>query len=274
MTSTRPLARDPTTPLPPENAYGHTKKLRFILDALREFRAEQQRPLQVMDFGCGNGAAVTRFLAAPDMDLHGVDIHAPSLGYARATFGGSGIHFHKEVPPDIWFDAIVYADVLEHLDDPESFVRDHVARLIPGGMVIGAIPNGYGPFEMEHRVNRILPLRHLAAGAAHLRRKARKAVALQAEPSIVKGTPLPYNHQSGHVIFFTRRRLRELLRSAGLTLTAFSHGSVFCGPFSTPLIRGSLVRANVRLADGLPYWAVSTWYFAARLPEGVGGSSR
>ena len=39
------------------------------------------------------------------------------------------------------FDCIIYADVLEHMAEPERLLREHVALLEPGGCVIISIPN-------------------------------------------------------------------------------------------------------------------------------------
>src|SRR5262249_8661342 len=131
---------------PPENIYGHTKKLRFIRRHLAESRRAAGRPLAVLDFGCGNGSAVSRFLLGDDVDYTGVDFHRPSLAHAREHFGSPRARFCDAVPRGAAFDVIVYADVLEHLDDPLSLLRAHVRQLNDGGLVIGSVPNGYGPF--------------------------------------------------------------------------------------------------------------------------------
>ena len=39
------------------------------------------------------------------------------------------------------FDCLIYADVLEHLPDPESIIRDHVHLLTPNAAVIVSVPN-------------------------------------------------------------------------------------------------------------------------------------
>ena len=246
-------------PLPPENAYGHTKKLRFILEALDRQRVRKGRPLRVLDFGCGNGAAVTQYLAAPDIELHGVDIHPASLDYAKSHFGSDRVQFHPAVPPDLTFDAVVYADVLEHLDVPADTLRAHVRQLAPDGIVVGAIPNGYGPFEIEHKLEHVFHLQRLVGALGSFRRRLRGAVAAVESP-----IPLPYNHESGHLTFFTRSHLKRTLAEAGLTMRSFGHGSLFCGPWSTPFMSGRLSGINTRLADGLPYWLVSVWYFEAQ----------
>ncbi len=73
---------DETLPLPPENHYGHTKKLRFIRAAVAAHRAALGRDIAVLDFGCGNGPAVSRYLIGPGVRFTGVDVHARSLGHA------------------------------------------------------------------------------------------------------------------------------------------------------------------------------------------------
>jgi SAM-dependent methyltransferase len=248
----------PSVTLPPENAYGHTKKLRYILETLDRQRKRKNGPLRVLDFGCGNGAAVTQYLAAPDIELHGVDIHAASLNYARSHFGNDRVQFHPAVPPDLTFDAIVYADVLEHLDVPADTLRAHVGQLALDGVIVGAIPNGYGPFEIEHKLERVFPLQRLIGAFGTFRRRLRGLDTRTSGP-----TPLPYNHESGHLTFFTRSQLDRTLAEAGLTMRSFGHGSVLCGPWSTPFMSGRLSGINTRLADNLPSWVVSVWYFEA-----------
>lgn len=244
------------TALPPENIYGHTKKLRFLLAALERMRARRGGSIHVLDFGCGNGTAVTRFLAAPGVRLHGVDIHRPSLEHARAHC--PGVEFHDRVPHGIRWDAIVYADVLEHLHDPAALLREHLRQLAPDGIVVGAVPNGYGPFEMEKRIARWAGLDAAARAGGALRRALGGAARVGEGP--------PYNLESGHVQFFTRASLRALLAGAGLRVDRFANGAWLGAPLSERFVlRGERVaRWNAAVADRLPAALVSTWYFEAR----------
>src|SRR3546814_8973059 len=61
----------------------------------------------------------------------------------------SNTTFSTTVPRDVTFDALIYADVLEHLDDPTTVLRAHMQQLAPDGVVLGSVPNGYGPCEIE-----------------------------------------------------------------------------------------------------------------------------
>src|SRR3546814_9704254 len=109
--------------LPDEDVYGHAKKVRFFREVIDAEKARKDRRLRVLDFGCGSGAAVARFLIEDDLDYLGVGIHPPSLEYARANFASANVCFLDHVPDDSRFDVIVYGDVLEHLDEPAALLR-------------------------------------------------------------------------------------------------------------------------------------------------------
>ena len=254
--------------LPRENQYGHTKKLRFLIDEIAAHRARIGRPVTILDFGCGNGSAVSQYLMGDGIHYYGVDIHAPSLDYARTHFGGPAALFYERVPPDVQFDVIVYADVLEHVHSPRDLLRTHSRQLAADGIVIGAVPNGYGPFEIEQRLDRWLRLSRILTLLSKLGRRARTERPPAAEAA------LPYNAESGHVVFFTRRSLALTIAEGGFEIVRFAHGA-FMGASVSGIALGRssrLLRWNVRIADRLPGWAVSTWYFTLR-PRGDGAWS-
>jgi SAM-dependent methyltransferase len=95
-----------------------------------------------LDVGVGTGFYSRQALTAdPDMTGTAYDISAYSLEYARrqiAAFGFSA-RWTGELrnvitnPPDARWPAIISVEVLEHLDDPVSYLRALRARLEPGG---------------------------------------------------------------------------------------------------------------------------------------------
>ena len=248
--------RRPAAALPPENAYGHTKKLRYIQSCIAERARQKKGRLRLLDFGCGNGQFVSRYLISDRADYIGVDFHPPSLAFARERFGGPHAAFLESVPEDRQFDIVVYADVLEHLAAPADTLAAHARLLAPGGCMIGSVPNGFGPFEVEEWLNRKL---HLSEGIAALS-TARRGLLGRDPP---EPADRPYNYDSGHVVFFTRGRLQMDVSQAGLRIVDFRHGAFIGASISGSILKRSttLTDLNVRLADSLPAWAVSTWYF-------------
>lgn len=257
--------------LPPENVFGHRHKVECLRASMDALRTPQRPQLRVLDAGCGSGHAVTRFLPRRGDQVVGIDMHAPSIDYAQRHYGDEDLRFVcadlATLPEGAGaYDVVVLADVLEHLDDPLSVLRDAVARLAPGGLLLASIPNGRGPFELESAISRLpvvgrLLLRATDLGVALLN----KTVLRGLWSRHVEATPagLPYNAESGHVQFFTRQRFTALLGQAGLRPRRTRSLSFLSGPFTNYWLApsGRFCRWNVSVADGLPHWAVSAWYF-------------
>jgi SAM-dependent methyltransferase len=243
-------------PLPPEDIFGNTKKLRFILRAIEQHCAKLGRDVAVLDFGCGNAAALGQYLIGKGIRYIGVDFHEPSLSYARNHFGGPSAEFRETVPTDVRFDVVVYADVLEHVPDPLGIVTEHARVLAPDGIMIGSVPNGYGPCETEKFIDRHLRLYKMLRFA--------KRTAWRLAGIAPKNNPaIPYNHESGHIIFFTMRSLKRMATDAGFRIVRFAHGGFVGADLTGSTIFAShgFVDWNIRAADHLPSWLVSTWYF-------------
>jgi 2-polyprenyl-3-methyl-5-hydroxy-6-metoxy-1,4-benzoquinol methylase len=240
--------------LPPENIFGHTKKLEYIrrhLDGI--FKTNPAA--RVLDFGCGNGSAVSQYLIAalsPTATYLGVDIHPASVAHANAHYRKSNAAFSNVMPDDV-FDVIVYADVLEHLDQPLLTLSDHRKLLRPGGTIVGSIPNGIGPYEIENAIDRRLKISRSVASVM----------------TRMRGGPvstIPYNSDSGHLQFFRKGEFFRILGEAGFRVTEFRNGTFFGAMITERVLRVGgepLMRANAAIADILPFWAVSTWLFKA-----------
>lgn len=244
------------TALPDEDIFGNTKKIRFVLDALDGHATRLGRPPVVLDFGCGNAIAAGQHIADGVRRYYGVDIHEPSLEHARSICTRDNTRFGSEVPHHVVFDALVYADVIEHLDDPYELLSAHVRSLSPDGILIGSVPNGFGPCEIEKWVTRKLHLFDIARGTYRTGRK------LLGYPTEAKQYA-SYNHESGHVQFFTLKSLQALADRLGLYIRRFAHGGFVGADLTGSTIFASrrFVEWNIKIADSLPSTVVSTWYF-------------
>lgn len=265
------MMRPDQAALPPENIYGHTAKLRYLLEELAQLRAARKSPLRILDLGCGNGWAVTRFLGQSGDQVVGVDLHAPSVAYAQRHFAGERLSFRcadiemLQKEEALW-DVIVLADVLEHLRNPEKVLENCRALLDRGGRVLVALPNGFGPFEMESLLSR-LPwlgpglLRLVDIGVALLN----KFVFRGAWTQVVQAAPadIPYNDHSPHVQFRTHGQWIDLFRACGLDVGREHNLTFLSGPFSNYLLgaSSSVCAMNVHVARYLPRFFVSSWVF-------------
>ncbi len=247
--------------LPEENIYAHTKKLNYIIDQINHYMSLNRQPITLLDFGCGNGSAVSKYLIRKGVEYYGVDIHEDSLNYAQQNFANQNAFFLDHLPEGILFDLIVYADVLEHLYRPLDTLHEHRKYLKENGLIIGSVPNGYGPFEMEKRFDQWFKISSFLISMINLKRQLTGK-----QPVTTTQNPLPYNFDSGHVRFYTKRSLSKLLDQAGFKIEDFKKGSFIGAPLSEWLfLHGKrITRWNAKIADIMPYWAVSTWYFIAK----------
>ncbi len=98
---------------------------------------------RVLEVGCARGGLV-RLLKARGHHVTGMELVPEAADEARrrldrvltADVEIDGIPF----PPGS-FDAVVFADVLEHLVDPWRVMREAAGVLAPGGVVVASIPN-------------------------------------------------------------------------------------------------------------------------------------
>jgi len=102
---------------------------------------EDGQGLELLDVGCADGY-LSRLFAERGYSVTAID--APS---ARTRELPSGIRFveadlDRGLPhAEQSFDVVVCADVLEHLRNPEAFLRQVRANLAPGGRLITSLPN-------------------------------------------------------------------------------------------------------------------------------------
>jgi SAM-dependent methyltransferase len=107
-------------------------------------RIERARPGgQLLDVGCGHGLLVDE-ARRRGWDARGLEVSSSAAGHARDVLGLDV----REEPVEALdpardgpFDAIVLADVIEHLDDPVAVVHSCAALLAVGGVLCVVTPD-------------------------------------------------------------------------------------------------------------------------------------
>ena len=109
-------------------------RLGFYLQALGDLRGRL-----LLDAGCGGGL-VAKGLAAAGATVVGLDRSAASLGVARRAVGGGLLpvagRLERLPLADASVDAVVAADVLEHVPDLPAAVAELARVLRPGGRLL------------------------------------------------------------------------------------------------------------------------------------------
>ncbi len=150
---------------------------------------------RVLEVGCAGGE-LGRLLRARGHHVTGIELVPEMAERARrwldrvetADIETDGFPF-----PPASFDAVIFADVLEHLIDPWRVLREAADVLADEGVVVASIPN----------VQNLDVLRRLLCGRWEYR-----------ERGIL---------DRGHLRFFTLHTIRDLFAQAGLTLEHVGH---------------------------------------------------
>jgi SAM-dependent methyltransferase len=150
---------------------------------------------RVLDVGCAEGQ-LGRLLRARAHHVTGIELIPEAAECARRWLDQvvtADVEADDFPFPDAAFDAIIFADVLEHLIDPWRILREAARLLAPGGRVIASIPN----------LQNLDVLRRLARGRWEYRSRGIT--------------------DFGHLRFFTLRTIRQLFAQAELSVIHVGH---------------------------------------------------
>ncbi len=179
----------------------------------------------VLDIGAGTGLCLVPLRELGGTSV-GVEISKTAVERCRAKgftmleldIENDAIDELKSKGP---YDAVIMADVLEHLLDPLAVLKDKVLPLLkPGGRVIATVPNFvYLRYRLEL----------LSGNISHFNN----------DDATGHDLPRPYN--LGHKTMFNRSNLRETFRLAGFSKISVEpelFAESFSPFWSKPLLRG------------------------------------
>ena len=105
---------------------------------------------ELLDVGCGNGNLLKSFHARrPEWQLWGCELHDTHKAEVEALPGVAGFHAGDVAEMDRTFDMISMLHCLEHIVDPQSFLRTLRGKLKPDGLLLVEVPNfRQNPFDL------------------------------------------------------------------------------------------------------------------------------
>jgi 2-polyprenyl-3-methyl-5-hydroxy-6-metoxy-1,4-benzoquinol methylase len=104
-------------------------------------------PVSIFDAGCGNGSLLLALGARwPAARLRGLDASPESVAHARSAGidASPGLLEQAALQPA---DLVISVNVIEHTDNPSSFVAALASALAPGGTLVLVCPDGGRPWS-------------------------------------------------------------------------------------------------------------------------------
>jgi 2-polyprenyl-3-methyl-5-hydroxy-6-metoxy-1,4-benzoquinol methylase len=192
------------------------------------------RPLRILDVGCGTGLNAER-LAAAGHTVVGIDVSPVAIEQFRAKGFDGFVHDITVDAPGgqlrpASFDLVFASEVIEHVPDTDRFLRNVEAALRPGGWLVLSTPNSA---FWAYRVMAVLGQ-----------------------------TPSEFQHP-GHVRFFSKRSLVSAIRSAGFDVATVAARHMYAilgasvGDPLSPLLKLFGFQIEPRFATGGHFWQVS-----------------
>src|SRR5437016_6831224 len=102
------------------------------------------RDANVLDVACGTGYGSEILLAAGVRRVTSVDLSFHAVQFGVRSYGIAGLVGDAHLLPfkDGTFDGVVSLETLEHLANPEMFIREVVRVMRPLGVFALSTPNG------------------------------------------------------------------------------------------------------------------------------------
>jgi SAM-dependent methyltransferase len=138
---------------------------------------------RVVDLGCGVGQVVARLTEA-GFEAHGVDVSEPNIERAKKFCQRCQLYDGRKLPfPDQHFASAGALNVLEHVDEPEAFIRELVRVVKPAGKIVLSSPNFFRVLGFRDYHPRMRGLANKWRNWQRLREKRRQ---MRTNPEVVR----------------------------------------------------------------------------------------
>lgn len=176
---------------------------------------------RILDMPCGRGFYLNMFhYVNPDCQIVGAELDWEVLQKAQRNVGNLNIPLHNaniyQLPyPANTFDAVIFSEILEHVEDDVAGLREAYRVLKPGGIVAITVPHANYPFWWDP-INKTLERvfrTHIQTG--------------------------PFaGIWANHVRLYEREQLRSAVESAGFLVEEERSFTHYCFPFIHNIVYG------------------------------------
>lgn len=121
----------------------HNKKLKMVANAISSVK---KNPKNILDVGCASGWFLSKLSTQfPKSKCAGIDAYKNAIVYGKKQY--SNLHLinadaHSIPFPDKSFDVVICCEVLEHVLDPETVLKEIARVLSKNGMAIIEMDTG------------------------------------------------------------------------------------------------------------------------------------
>src|SRR4051812_12999375 len=173
---------------------------------------------RVLDVGCGVGQVVGR-LADAGFDAYGVDVSEPNIQRAQKVCPKCQLYDGKKLPfADQFFDSVGALNVLEHVEQPEEFLRELVRVTRIAGRLVVSSPNFFRVFGLRDYHPRMRGLRNKWRNWKRIRQKRTQMCADPAAVRFDHMTPIvkePFTPDDDAIIATNAVEMRFFLERFG-----------------------------------------------------------
>lgn len=117
-------------------------RMRALASCLRALPLPTNLPLRALEVGCGTGLLRRQIETSTAWIVDGADLNPAALEQNVGGRGRTLLYNIQEASPEftLAYDVVILFDVLEHIDDTESFLRAAFLHLRPGGWMLVNVP--------------------------------------------------------------------------------------------------------------------------------------
>jgi len=126
-----------------------------------------QKNEKILDVGTGSGF-YARYAAEKGAKVTAVDMSTEMLGVAKNISSKNGLRISfikadaQKLPfKNHSFDKVVSVDLIEHLPQPEKFLKRIIEVIKPRGLIVIAWPHAYSPYRFKYYFEKLILQRSL-----------------------------------------------------------------------------------------------------------------